>query len=83
MSHDLSLAQNHAFQLALTLMAPVTLFAVDGQFGVCQATSSTTPTWMSSTSSIPMKSGRLIEPACPFRGCHLRAGGGKGGFAAA
>lgn len=26
MSHDLSLAQNHAFQLARTLMIPVTLF---------------------------------------------------------
>ncbi|WP_454858500.1 hypothetical protein [Rhizobium binxianense] len=34
MSHDISLARNHAFQLALTLMVPVTLFAVDGQFGV-------------------------------------------------
>ncbi|HEY9216015.1 MAG TPA: hypothetical protein VIQ29_24555 [Ancylobacter sp.] len=34
MSHDLSLAQNHAFQLARTLMVPVTLFEVDGEFGV-------------------------------------------------
>ncbi|EJN06846.1 hypothetical protein [Phyllobacterium sp. YR531] len=34
MSQDLSLAQNHAFQLACTLMVPVTLFAVDGHFGV-------------------------------------------------
>lgn len=34
MSHDLSLAQSHAFQLALTLMVPVTLFQVDGEFGV-------------------------------------------------
>ena len=34
MSHDLSLAQSHAFQLARTLMAPVTLFQVDGEFGV-------------------------------------------------
>ena len=34
MSHDLSLAQNHAFQLARTLMVPVTLFQVDGEFGV-------------------------------------------------
>ncbi|WP_454685447.1 hypothetical protein [Ancylobacter moscoviensis] len=34
MSHDLSLAQSHAFQLARTLMIPVTLFEVDGEFGV-------------------------------------------------
>lgn len=34
MSHDLSLAQSHAFQLARTLMVPVTLFQVDGEFGV-------------------------------------------------
>ncbi|MEP9370286.1 hypothetical protein [Xanthobacter sp. VNH20] len=34
MSHDLSLAQSHAFQLARTLMVPVTLFEVDGEFGV-------------------------------------------------
>ena len=34
MSHDLSLAQNHAFQLARTLMVPVTIFQVDGEYGV-------------------------------------------------
>ena len=34
MSHDLSLAQSHAFQLARTLMVPVTLFEVDGVYGV-------------------------------------------------
>lgn len=34
MSHDLSLARSHAFQLARTLMVPVTLFEVDGAFGV-------------------------------------------------
>lgn len=34
MSHDLSLAQNHAFQLARTLMVPVTLFRSGGEFGV-------------------------------------------------
>lgn len=34
MSHDLSLAQSHAFQLSRTLMVPVTLFEVDGEFGV-------------------------------------------------
>ena len=32
MSHDLSLAQNHAFNLSRTLMIPVTLFEVDGEF---------------------------------------------------
>ncbi|WP_176536675.1 MULTISPECIES: hypothetical protein [Sinorhizobium] len=34
MSHDLSLAQSRAFQLSRDLMAPVTLFTVDGQYGV-------------------------------------------------
>ncbi|MDW5315909.1 hypothetical protein [Rhizobium sp. PL01] len=31
---DLSLAQNHAFDLARTLMVPVTLFEIDGEIGV-------------------------------------------------
>lgn len=31
---DLSLAQNHALDLARTLMVPVTLFEVDGEIGV-------------------------------------------------
>ncbi|KAA3448234.1 hypothetical protein C7I87_22965 [Mesorhizobium sp. SARCC-RB16n] len=31
---DLATAQNHAFQLSRTLMVPVTLFEVDGQYGV-------------------------------------------------
>ncbi|KRE11822.1 helicase [Bosea sp. Root483D1] len=34
MSHDLSLAQNHAFQLARTPMVAVTLFQVDRKYGV-------------------------------------------------
>jgi len=34
MSHDLSLAQNHALYLARILMTPVTLFEVDGEYGV-------------------------------------------------
>lgn len=34
MSHDLSLAQSHAFQLSRDLMVPVTVFAVDGEYGV-------------------------------------------------
>ncbi|UVK49862.1 hypothetical protein DBIPINDM_007946 (plasmid) [Mesorhizobium sp. AR02] len=34
MSHNLSLSQSHAFQLARTLMVPVTLFQVDGEYGV-------------------------------------------------
>jgi len=33
MSHDLSLAQNHAFQLARTLMVPVTLFKSGDEYG--------------------------------------------------
>ncbi|MEZ5784525.1 MAG: hypothetical protein R3D70_23695 [Rhizobiaceae bacterium] len=34
MSNDLSLAQNHALQLARTLMVPVTLFRSGDEFGV-------------------------------------------------
>ncbi|KXG84191.1 hypothetical protein [Agrobacterium bohemicum] len=34
MSHDLSLAQSHTFQLSRDLMVPVTVFAVDGEYGV-------------------------------------------------
>ncbi|MCP3476563.1 hypothetical protein NLM33_40920 [Bradyrhizobium sp. CCGUVB1N3] len=34
MSHDLSLAQYNAFDLARTLMVPVTLFQVEGAYGV-------------------------------------------------
>ncbi|OWV64131.1 helicase [Rhizobium sp. R339] len=34
MSHDLSLAQSHALQLSRDLMVPVTLFEVDGEYGV-------------------------------------------------
>lgn len=34
MSHNLTLAQNNAFNLAQMLMVPVTLFQNDGQFRV-------------------------------------------------
>ena len=34
MSQDLSLAQNHAFHLARTLMVPITLFRSGDEFGV-------------------------------------------------
>lgn len=34
MNTDLSLAQTHAFQLASTLMVPVTLFRSGDEFGV-------------------------------------------------
>ncbi|RWI02620.1 hypothetical protein [Mesorhizobium sp.] len=34
MSQDLSLAQNHAFQLARTLMVPITLFRSGDELGV-------------------------------------------------
>ena len=37
MSHDLSLAQNHAWNLARTLMVPVILFKVDDEYGVMPA----------------------------------------------
>ncbi|MGX7743955.1 hypothetical protein [Rhodopseudomonas parapalustris] len=34
MAHNLALAQNHAFDLARLLLVPVTLFEIDGEFGV-------------------------------------------------
>ena len=34
MSQNLTLAQDHAFDLAHTLMVPVVLFQVDDEFGV-------------------------------------------------
>ena len=34
MSHNLTLAQSHAFDLARTLMVPVILFQADNEFGV-------------------------------------------------
>ena len=34
MSHDLSLAHSHAFQLSRDLMVPVIVFEVDGEYGV-------------------------------------------------
>jgi hypothetical protein len=37
MSHDLSLAQSHAFQLSRDLMVPVTVFEIDGAYGVMPA----------------------------------------------
>ena len=37
MSHNLELAQKHAWNLARTLMAPVILFLVDDEFGILPA----------------------------------------------
>jgi len=37
MAHDLSLAQNHAFNLARTLMIPVVLFQTGSEYGVMPA----------------------------------------------
>lgn len=37
MSHDLSLAQSHAFDLARTLMVPVVLFRSGDELGVMPA----------------------------------------------
>ncbi|SFQ29650.1 hypothetical protein SAMN05216330_1241 [Bradyrhizobium sp. Ghvi] len=34
MSHNLTLVQNHAFDLARTLMVPVILFQTENEFGV-------------------------------------------------
>jgi hypothetical protein len=59
MSHDLSLAQSHAFQLSRGLMVPVTVFEVDGEYGVLPLTRST-PT-MTSRSFTNSSLGWLIE----------------------
>ncbi len=37
MSHNLNLAQDHAWHLARTLMVPVVLFQSEGAFGVMEA----------------------------------------------
>jgi len=37
MSHDLSLAQTHAFQLCRDLMVPITLFKSGSEFGVLRS----------------------------------------------
>ena len=37
MSHDLSLAQKHAWNLARTLMTPIVLFQSDEEYGVLPA----------------------------------------------
>ena len=37
MAHDLTLAQQHAWNLARTLMTPVILFQSDDQYGVLPA----------------------------------------------
>ena len=37
MSHDLSLAQQHAWNLARTLMTPIVLFRSDDEYGVLPA----------------------------------------------
>lgn len=37
MSHNLTLAQDHAWHLARTLMVPVVLFQIEGAFGVMEA----------------------------------------------
>lgn len=41
MNTDLSLAQNHAFQLSRTLMVPVTLFRSGDEFGILPSEEST------------------------------------------
>jgi hypothetical protein len=37
MSHNLNLAQDHAWHLARTLMVPVVLFQIEGTLGVMEA----------------------------------------------
>jgi hypothetical protein len=37
MSHNLTLAQDHAWHLAQSLMVPVVLFQIEGAFGVMEA----------------------------------------------
>jgi hypothetical protein len=67
MSHDLSLAQYHALDLARTLMVPVTLFEVDGEIGVMPSADydgDETPSFTNTTLS---HTDRLIEPVSPVR----------------
>ncbi len=65
MSHDLSLAQSHAFQLSLDLMVPVTVFEVDGEYGVLPSDEIDADDDLGSSMSSSL--GRLIEPPLPFR----------------
>jgi hypothetical protein len=37
MSHDLNLARNAAWHLSRTLMVPVVLFWIDGQYGIMES----------------------------------------------
>jgi hypothetical protein len=80
MNTDLSLAQNHAFQLSRTLVVPVTLFRSGDEFGGRRATNSMTKTiWRSCKNMFRVG---LIETLSLLR-CRLRAPGGMGSSATA
>lgn len=82
MSHDLSLAQSNAFELARSLMVPVTLFQVDGAYGVMPSDELDDADVILVHEYDPHEFVSAIEPAFPLV-CRLRAGGRKGGSAAA
>ncbi|MBY3468678.1 hypothetical protein HFN80_32660 [Rhizobium laguerreae] len=62
---DLSLAQNHAFDLAGTLMVPVTLFEIDGEIGVMPSAEYDGDGDAILNEYIHLPTGRLIEPITP------------------
>lgn len=83
MSHDLVLAQSHAFKLSRDLMVPVTAFEVDGEYGVLLSEEIDASDDLDIVHEFSR--GRLIEPGVPFGPAwyRLREGACKGGCAAA
>ena len=72
MSHNLTLAQNHAFDLARTLMVPVILFQAEtnsASWSPASTTAIRTPSFMNTTPGP-----RLIEPGdrLPLAPCRLQ-----------
>ena len=97
MSHDLSLGQNHAFNLSRTLMAPVTLFEVDGEFGVMPSDEledadievihgydpyQVAPAPLAAPQKCRVANA-CLPPLADQKTCRLRTGDRKGGYAAA
>ncbi|WP_196237495.1 hypothetical protein [Rhizobium leguminosarum] len=65
MSHDLSLAQSHVFQLSRNLMVPVSLCSVDGEYGVLPSDEIDADDDLEIVHG--SSHGRLIEPALCLR----------------
>ena len=78
MSHNLTLAQNHAFDLARTLMVPVILFQADDQFGVMVSSEYDGEEDAIVHEYDPWCAGSLSR----VTGCRWRLAGCKGSFAA-